>query len=50
VGSRAGLDFLRREKSFVYQDLNPGPSSLTVKKKVKNKFHPTTGIQGLQGE
>jgi hypothetical protein len=48
VGSRAGLDVFKKRKIFCpYQDLNPGPSSLTVKKK---KNHPTTGIQGLQGE
>jgi len=51
VGSRAGLDVFEKRKIFCpYQDLNPGPSSLTVQEKVKNKFHPTTDIQGLQGE
>jgi hypothetical protein len=36
VGSGAGLDVFEKRKIFCsYQDLNPGPSSLTVKKKGK---------------
>jgi len=43
--------FLRREKSFVpYQDLNPGPSSLTVKKKVKINFILQQAFKACRGD
>jgi hypothetical protein len=52
VGPRAGLDvFKKRSNLLSLPRFEPRAMQInSLKEKVKNKFHPTTGIQGLQGE